>query len=70
MSGEELKILKTRKIAGKIILTLHNEKIGTFNIPAEWTDYFPADLEKTTPPEALISVETLLALCELVNKKQ
>ena len=70
MSGKELKILKTRKIAGKIILVLQSEKKGVFHIPTEWTDYFPADHDEPIIPEAFISVESLLALCELVNKNR
>jgi len=70
MSGKELKILKTRKIAGKIILVLQSEQIGIFNIPTGWTNYFSDDQEKPVIPGAYISVESLLALCELVNKKQ
>jgi hypothetical protein len=70
LSGKELKILKTRKIAGKIMLVLQSEQIGIFNIPIEWTDYFLADQEKPTTPGGFISVESLLALCELVNKKR
>ena len=70
MSGKELKILKTRKIAGKIMLVLQSEQIGIFNIPTEWTDYFPVDQEKSITPGAFISVESLIALCELVNKKR
>jgi hypothetical protein len=70
LSGKELKILKIRKIAGKIILVLQSEQIGIFNIPAEWTDYFPIDQEKSIIQGAYISVESLLALCELVNKKR
>ena len=70
LSGKELKILKTRKIAGKIMLVLQSEKIGIINIPTEWTDYFPSDQEKYITPGAFISVESLLALCELVNKKR
>ena len=67
MSGKELPILKTRKIAGKIILVLQSKQIGVFNIPAEWTDYFPVDLEKSIAPGVYISVESLLALCKLVK---
>ena len=70
MSGKELQILKTRKIAGKIILVLQSEQIGIFNIPTEWTNYFSADQEKPVIPGTYISVESLFALCELVNKKQ
>ena len=70
MSGKELKVLKTRKIAGKIFLVLQSEQIGIFNIPTEWTNYFSADQEKPVIPGAYISVESLFALCELVNKKQ
>ncbi len=70
MSGKELKILQTRKKAGKIILVLQSEKNGVFHIPTEWTDYFSADQDKSIIPGAFISVESLLALCELVNKKQ
>ena len=68
MSGKELKILKTRKIAGKIMLVLQCEQIGIFNIPIEWTDYFLADNEKPANSGAFISVESLLRLCEIVNK--
>ncbi len=70
MSGKELPILKTRKIAGKIILVVQSDQIGIFNIHAEWTDYFSVDQVKPIIPGAYISVESLLALCELVNKKQ
>lgn len=52
------------------MLVLQSEQIGIFNIPIEWTDYFFADQEKPTTPGTLISVESLLALCELVNKKR
>jgi len=70
LSGKELKILKTRKIAGKIILVLQSEQIGIFNIPTDWTDYFSEEQEKSTIPGAYISVESLFALCDLVNKKR
>jgi hypothetical protein len=69
-TGKELKILKTRKIAGKIMLVLQNEQIGIFNIPIDWTDYFPTGPAKPVTPRTFISVESLLALCELVNKKR
>ena len=52
------------------MLVLQSEQIGIFNIPTEWTNYFSADQEKPVIPGAYISVESLLALCELVNKKQ
>jgi len=68
MSGKELQILKTRKVAGKIFLMLHNEQIGNFNIPADWTDYFPVNHYVSINPGAFISVESLLALCKLVKK--
>lgn len=67
MSGKELKILKTRKIAGKIILVLQSEQIGIFNIPTEWTNYFSGDQEKSITSGAYISAESLLALCDLVK---
>ena len=70
LSGKELKILKTRKIEGKIFLVLQSEQIGIFNIPTEWTNYFSADQEKSIIPGTYISVESLFALCELVNNKQ
>jgi hypothetical protein len=66
-SGKELQILKTRKIAGKIFLILSCDQSGSFSIPADWTDYF-TDQQALTNPGALISVESLLALCELVKK--
>jgi hypothetical protein len=66
-SGKELQILKTRKIAGKIFLILSCDQSGSFSIPADWTDYF-TDQQVLTNPGALISVESLLALCELVKK--
>jgi len=68
MSGIELQILKTRKIAGKIFLVLHNEEIGNFNIPADWTNFFPVDHDVSITPGAFISVESLIALCKLVKK--
>jgi hypothetical protein len=70
LSGKELKILKTRKIAGKVFLVLQSEQIGILNIPTEWTSYFSHDQEKTVIPGAYISVEALFALCELVDKKR
>jgi hypothetical protein len=70
LSGKELKILKTRKIAGKIMLVLQSEQIGILHIPTDWTDYFSTDHEKSITPRTFISVESLLALCELVNKKR
>jgi hypothetical protein len=68
LSGKVLKVLKTRKIAGKLILVLQSEQLGIFNAPTEWTDYFSIDQEKPSS-EGFISVESLFALCELVNKK-
>jgi hypothetical protein len=70
MSGKELQILKTRKIAGKIFLVLQNEQIGNFNIPADWTDYFPVNHDVSITPGAFISVESLIELCKLVKKNQ
>ena len=52
------------------MLVLQSEQIGIFNTPTEWTDYFPVDQEKSITPGAFISVESLIALCELVNKKR
>ena len=66
-SGKELQILKTRKIAGKLHLVLQCDQIGSFNIPADWTDYFPADQNLSPTPATFISVESLLALCEIVK---
>ena len=57
-------------MAGKIILVLQSEQIGIFYIPTEWTNYFSADQEKPVIPGTYISVESLFALCELVNNKQ
>jgi hypothetical protein len=70
LSGKVLKILKTRKIAGKIILVLQSKQLEIFNVPTEWTDYFSTDQEKPSTFEVFISVESLLALCELVNKNR
>jgi hypothetical protein len=67
-SGKELQVLKTRKIAGKIFLILSCDQTGSFSIPADWTDYFPADQQVSITPGAFISIESLLALCELVKK--
>jgi hypothetical protein len=69
LSGKVLKILKTRKIAGKILLVVQSEQLGIFNAPTEWTDYFSTDQEKPSTSGVFISVESLFALCELVNKK-
>jgi len=68
MSGKNLQILKTRKIGGRLVLTLRNEQVGNINVPVDWTDYFPVNQEAHSTPEAFISVESLLALCELVKK--
>jgi hypothetical protein len=68
MSGKELQILKTRKIAGRIFLILQGEQIGTFSVPTDWTDYFSANQDPSPHSDAFISVESLLALCELVKK--
>jgi hypothetical protein len=67
-SGKELQVLKTRKIAGKLFLVLQGEQIGSFSIPVDWTDYFPADHEVSPTSGAFISVESLLALCHLAKK--
>jgi hypothetical protein len=66
-SGKELQILKTRKIAGKLHLVLPCEQFGSFNIPADWTNYFPTDQKLSSAPGTFISVESLLALCEIVK---
>jgi len=67
-SGKEFQVLKTRKIGGRVILVLHEHQMGSFAIPAEWTDYFPSDHDVSLNSNAFISVESLLALCELIKK--
>jgi hypothetical protein len=69
-SGKTLQVLKIRKIAGKIFLMLQCDQTGSFGVPADWTDYFPADRQESLPPGALISPDSLLALCELVKKNR
>jgi hypothetical protein len=68
LSGKNIQILKTRKIGGRIVLTLRNEHVGNINVPADWTDYFSTDQNTYGTPDVLISVESLLALCELMKK--
>ena len=68
MSGKEFQVLKTKKIGGRIILVLQEHQVGTFAIPAEWTDYFPVDHDALATSDEFISVESLLSLCELVKK--
>ena len=68
MSGKEFQVLKTKKIGGRVILVLQEHQIGSFAIPAEWTDYFPSEHDVSPTSNGFISVESLLALCELVKK--
>jgi hypothetical protein len=68
LSGKEFQVLKTKKIAGGIILVLQEHQCGSFGILAEWTDYFTSDHEVSPTSDVFISVESLLALCELIEK--
>ena len=70
MSGKEFQVIKTRKVGGKLTLVLRENEQGSFAVPAEWTDYFPSDPDALTTSDAFISVESILALCELLKKNQ
>jgi hypothetical protein len=68
LSGKEFQVLKTRKVGEKLTLVLKEVERGSFAVPIEWTDYYRSDLKAPDTPDTFISVETLLALCELVKK--
>jgi len=56
MSGKEFQVIKTRKVGGSLTLVLQDNEQGSFAVPADWTDYFPADLDAQTTSDAFIAV--------------
>ena len=56
-------MIKTRNVAGSLMLVLKDEDQGSFAIAATWTDYFPDSQEALYAPEQFISTQALIALC-------
>ena len=69
LRGRSLRILKTRKVAGKDTLILQETNRGTFAVPREWTDQadpWPCDPPKHPPP--ILSFQCLRELLEIVKR--
>jgi len=65
--NQQFQVLKVRKWAGKLILSLQGTERGSFGIQADWTDYFSSDPPFLSDPNEYISPSALLALCEMVK---
>jgi hypothetical protein len=58
-------LIKTRKVAGTLTLILADQERGSFAIAATWTDYVPQMNEGVGAPDQFISVQALIALCQM-----
>ena len=72
LSGKRFRVLKTRRVGGREVLSLFDEGRGTLALPREWTDRTPPspyDAALPTPPilDALCLVK-LRELVELIRK--
>jgi hypothetical protein len=65
--NRQFQVLKARRCAGKLTLSLQGTESGSFGIQAEWTDYFSSDPPSVSGPDEYISPSALLALCEMVK---
>jgi len=65
--NQEFQVLKARKFGGRLILSLQETELGSFGVPADWTDYFSSDTPLTGDANEYISASALLALCEMVK---
>ncbi|MCC5939895.1 MAG: hypothetical protein JJU34_21630 [Lunatimonas sp.] len=66
--NQEFQILKIRKCAGKLTLSLRGTDCGSFGIQADWTDYFLSEPPPLSGPGEFISLKALSALCDMVKK--
>jgi hypothetical protein len=68
LKGQRFAILKTRKIGGREVLSLYDDKRGSLPIPRDWTDQAvlssDAGLIKAAP---ILEVRCLLKLHDLVR---
>ena len=72
LSGKRFRVLKTRRVGGREVLSLFDEGHGTRALPREWTDYAPPAPYATALPappilDALCLVK-LRALADLLRK--
>lgn len=68
LSGKRFRVLKTRRVGGREVLSLFDEGHGTIALPREWTDHAPPSPYATvlpTPP--ILDALGLLKLRELVE---
>ncbi|WP_157972210.1 DUF5372 family protein [Pleomorphovibrio marinus] len=66
--NQEFQVLKIRNCSGKLTLSLQGTDSGSFSIQADWTDYFPSEPPLLSGPDEYISLQALLALCDMVKK--
>ncbi|WP_439490853.1 DUF5372 family protein [Algoriphagus sp.] len=65
--NRQFQVLKARKCAGKLTLSLQGTDSGSFGILVDWTDYLPSETPLLDNPNNYISPSALLSLCEMVK---
>ena len=68
LKGQRLAILKIRKIAGREVLSLYDDKRGSLPIPRDWTDQaLPCPRAGLVEPAPILDARCLLKLQDLVR---
>jgi len=72
LSGKRFRVLKTRRVGGREVLSLFDEGHGTIALPREWTDHAPpspyAIVLPTPPTLDALGLLKLRELVELIRK--
>jgi hypothetical protein len=70
LKGRRLAILKIRKVAGREVFSLYDEKKGSLPMPRDWTDQAVLSPEAgLIEPAPILDVRCLLKLHDLVQSR-
>jgi Family of unknown function (DUF5372) len=68
LKGQRFAILKIRKVAGREVLSLYDDKRGSLPIPRDWTDQAVLSPDANlTEPTPILDARCLLKLHDLVR---
>jgi hypothetical protein len=67
LKGQRFAILKIRKIAGREVLSLYDDKRGSLPIPRDWTDQAVLPDGNLIEPAPILDARCLLKLHDLVR---
>jgi hypothetical protein len=67
LSGQRLRVLQVRQIAGREVLSLRDEHHGSIGLPREWTDQSVRSPGSNLQEPTILDAASLLQLSKLIQ---